>query len=120
MKKALLLAGAAVLLADGDLTSPLPVRVARSLGARRVVAVDVSADPAVAPFDEIPIAWTAEAVTRRALIDAEAPGADVIVRPRLPYYVPHTRAYKEMAMRRGEEAARAALPRLKALAEAGR
>ena len=105
--------------ADGDLTSPLPVRIARQLGARHVIAVDVSADPAVVPFDEIPIEWTAEAVTRRALIDAEAPHADIVVRPRLPYYVPHTREYKEMAMRRGEEAARAALPQLKAIAGAG-
>lgn len=105
--------------ADGDLTSPLAVRAARRLGARHIIAVDVSADPAVAPFDEIPITWTAEAVTRRALIEAEASDADIVVRPRLPYYVPHTRAYKEMAMRRGEEAAREALPRLKAVAGAG-
>jgi NTE family protein len=48
--------------------------------------------PAVAPFDEIPIESTAEAVTRRALIEAEAPGADIVIRPRLPYYVPHARA----------------------------
>lgn len=54
----------------------------------------------------------------RDSIGRAAPGADIVVRPRLPYYVPHTRAYKEMAMRRGEEAAREALPALKALAEA--
>lgn len=103
------------LYADGDLVSPLPVRAARRLGARHVLAVDVSADPAVAPLDEIPVEWAAAAVTRRVLIDAEAPEADLIVRPALPYYVPHTRAYREMAIARGEAAARAALPQLRAL-----
>lgn len=108
------------LYADGDLVSPLPVRAARRLSARYVIAVDVSVDPAVAPLDEIPVAWAAEAVTRRALIESEAPEADVVVRPALPYYVPHTRAYREMAIARGEEAARAALPRLRAVWEASR
>lgn len=56
---------------------------------------------------------------KKALLLA-APGADVVAAARLPYYVPHMRAYKEMAMRRGEEAAREAVPRLKALSEAGR
>lgn len=105
----------AALYADGDLVSPLPARAARRLGARRVVAVDVSVDPAVAPLDEIPVAWAAEAVTRRALIESELPEADVVVRPALPYYVPHSRAYREMAIARGEEAARAVLPRLRAI-----
>ena len=110
----------AALYSDGDIVSPLPVRAARRLGALRVIAVDVSADPAVAPLDEIPVTWAADAVTRRALIESEAPEADVIIRPKLPYYVPHTRAYKEMAIARGEEAARTALPRLLALWAASR
>jgi len=103
------------LYADGDVARPLPARTARSLGASIVVAVDVSADPAGAPFEEIPPEWVKEGIMRRVMIEAEAGAADLILRPKLPYYAPRTREYKLLAIAKGEEAAREALPRLRAL-----
>jgi len=102
--------------ADGDLSSPVPVQAARRLGAARVIAVDVSADLADTPsLADIPLEWIERDVMRRALIDFEVLSADLVLRPKLPYFAGSSRAYKEMAIRAGEQAARAALPRLREL-----
>jgi NTE family protein len=102
--------------ADGDLSSPVPVQAARRLGAVRVIAVDVSADLADTPsLDDIPFEWIERDVMRRAIIDFEIRAADLVLRPKLPYFAGSDRAYKEMAIGAGEQAARAALPRLREL-----
>lgn len=106
-----------VVYVDGDVASPLPVRLARELGARRVVAVDVAQDvarappPAAAPSD-----WTRQAVERRVLIERERPSADLVIAPPLPYLTGFSVDYRRMAIAAGEAAAREALPRLRALA----
>jgi NTE family protein len=99
---------------DGDLSSPVPIALAKELGAKRIVAVDVSQNVARAPAPGwAPPEWTAEAVARRRLIDGEAALADVVIEPPLPYLVGFDADYRRMAIDAGERAARAVLPRLR-------
>ena len=70
---------------DGALLSPLPVRVARALGAQRVVAVDVVFDPKERPFSNmIEAFWRVPLVSQWALTANEAADADIVLRPALP------------------------------------
>jgi len=99
---------------DGDLASPVPVGAARTLGAGVVIAVDVSADLATTPsLDDIPVEWIATGILRKRLIDIEVAGADIVVRPRLPYYAGQSAEYRRMAIEAGETATRAALATLR-------
>ena len=103
---------------DGDVGAPLAVAIARGFGARRVVAVDVAQDVARAPAPAgSPASWTEEAVARRRKIARELEGADVVIAPPLPYLTGFSTDYRRMAIATGEAAARAALPRLRALLE---
>ena len=100
---------------DGDLSSPIPIRVARATGARIVIAVDVSQDTDRAPPPAwAPPEWTAEAVSRRSIIAQEVPHADVVIAPPLPYLVQFNVEYRKMAISVGEAAAREALPKVRA------
>ena len=99
---------------DGDLVSPVPIRVARALGATRVVAVDVSAFFEDTP-DSVPENWKARDAERRAVIDDEAKDADMLLRIRTPYYAGGSRAYRETLIRLADAQTRAALPRLLSL-----
>ena len=102
---------------DGDIAAPLPIAIARGLGARRVIAVDVAQNvsrappPAGAPED-----WTSEAVARRVKIEREEGSADLVIVPLLPYITGFSLEDRQMAIATGERAARAALPQLRALA----
>ena len=99
---------------DGDLVSPVPIHVARSLGATRVVAVDVSAFFEDTP-DGVPENWKTRDAERRAIIDDEAKVADMLLRIRTPYYAGASREYRETLIRLADAQTRAALPRLFAL-----
>ena len=79
---------------DGDMVSPVPIRIARQLGATRVVAVDVSAFLDDTP-ERAPESWRQRDAERRAIIDAEAVDADYLFRVRLPYYAGASREYRE-------------------------
>lgn len=83
---------------DGDMVSPVPIRIARQLGATRVVAVDVSAFLEDTP-DRAPESWRQRDAERRAIIDAEAVDADYLFRVRLPYYAGASREYRENLIR---------------------
>ena len=99
---------------DGDLVSPVPIRVARALGATRVVAVDVSAFLEDPP-DRAPNSWKSRDAERRAILDAEASQADLLLRIRTQYYTGASRDYRETLIRAADAQTRAALPRLIAL-----
>ena len=99
---------------DGDLVSPVPIHVARSLGATRVVAVDVSAFFEDTP-DSVPENWKTRDAERRAIIDGEAKDANMLLRIRTPYYAGASREYRETLIRLADAQTRAALPRLLAL-----
>ncbi len=98
---------------DGDEAAPVPIKAAKSLGARVVIAVDVSAYLSATPR-EAPPAWQARDQKRTALVAAEASFADVIIHPDLGYYAAISLDYRKMCIARGEAAARAALPKIRA------
>ena len=83
---------------DGDMVSPVPIRIARQLGATRVVAVDVSAFLEDTP-DRAPESWRQRDAERRTIIDSEANDADYLFRVRLPYYAGASREYRENLIR---------------------
>lgn len=96
---------------DGDESWPVPVRAARAAGAHFVIAVDLY------PVDPPPDAGRAalrRSAARRARIDPELRGADFALNPGLGHDVGPWRRYFIECRRRGEQAARDALPRLQA------
>jgi NTE family protein len=107
---------------DGALTSPVPVRVARAMGADVVIAVDIS--------------WFAQARNagsdgmsryarsgRYQLLNGELESADVVIRPQAAYTHMLDFDQKAVSIAAGDEAAREALGRIAAVvarATAGR
>lgn len=101
---------------DGDLVAPVPVATARELGARRIIAVDVSAfADTTPPIEEVSLDWVERDARRRLMIDREAADADMLIRVRMPYYVDLSRSGRAAAIEAGRAAARAALPELRRL-----
>ncbi len=104
---------------DGALASPLPVRLARALGAERVVAVDVTYDPKDSGFSNIVGAfWRTSLVMRWALTVSEAVEADVLIAPRLPHESEVRVSNREALIDAGERAAAQALPAIRTLLQA--
>jgi len=99
---------------DGDLVSPVPIRIARQLGATRVVAVDVSAFLEDTP-ERAPESWRKRDEERRVIIDAEAKEADFMLRVRLPYYAGASREYRENLIRLATAQTRDALAQFRAV-----
>ena len=97
---------------DGDEAQPVPIRVARDLGADIVIAIDVSAYLERTPA-ETPESWRVRDRKRTALIEKERPLADVFIHPDLDYYAGIGESYRLMCIERGEQAARAALPKIR-------
>jgi NTE family protein len=97
---------------DGDEAAPVPIKAARGLGARVVIAVDVSAHLSSTP-PHAPEEWQVRDRRRTAMVAAEAPLADVLIHPDLGYYASITQEYRRMCIARGEATARAALPKLR-------
>ena len=101
---------------DGNLSVPLPVEAARRLGARRVIAVDVTFPPAQAdlgdPFD---VLYQSFSILTRKLALEERDRADLVIEPRLPEYNSMDAATLKMLVEAGERAALEALPGLRAL-----
>ena len=95
---------------DADQRLPLPVRVARELGASRVLAVDASAHedrapPSAARYREADL-------RKRALTLPDARQADVLLHPDTGYWAGWSRAYRERLIVAGETAVRAQAPQL--------
>ena len=96
---------------DGGLVSPVPVRFAREMGADFVIAVDISAIPDGQPVDSMSaILWQTTTIMGGVIGKSELAGADVVIRPRLPYVKSWDFAARHEAMIEGERAALAALP----------
>jgi NTE family protein len=100
---------------DGGLTSPVPVKVARAMGADVVIAVDVSWFAQVRGRDPAGdgMARYGRSV-RYGLLNDELAAADVVVSPRTVPTRMLDFEQKEANIAAGEEAARAVLPDLKA------
>jgi len=103
---------------DGGLTSPVPVKLARAMGADVVIAVDVSrmgamaarATPA-ATSTQAP-APTGSRSSRRALLEGELKLATVVIRPALERTALLDFDHKLQHLNAGENAAREVLPAL--------
>ena len=99
--------------ADADLRQPLPVRLARALGATRVLAVDASADESRAPAGTEH--WRAGDLRKRALTRPDAEAADVLLQPDIGYYASLSREYRARCIGAGYRETLAAAARIKAL-----
>lgn len=104
------------LMVDGNLVAPVPVDAARHLGATRVIAVDVSFPPEQAdlsdPYDAL---YQGFSILTRKLALEERGRADVMIEPRLPMHHDMSRDTRKALTDAGEQAALAALPKLRAL-----
>ncbi len=102
-----------VIYQDGDEAAPVPIKAARTLGARVVIAVDVSAHLSATPKGTSEN-WQVRDRKRTAMVAAEAQYADVLIHPDLGYYAAISEDYRKMCIERGAAAARAALPKIRA------
>lgn len=99
---------------DGGLTSPIPVQAAREMGADIVIAVDISSRPEGQPVDSMTaIIWQTTTIMGGAIGANELKGADIVIRPKLPYVKSWDFTARNDAMLEGERAAQAALPAIK-------
>ncbi len=83
--------------ADADAISPLPVRLARSMQAQRVISADCSARLDNAPPGSE--AYRESDLRKRTLSDAEAKLADVALHPDIGYWAHVSREYRERSIR---------------------
>lgn len=84
---------------DADWHSPLPVRLARALGAHTVIAVD-----ATAHIDRAPPGaerYRESDLKKKALVDADAVAADLVLKPDFGYWVSLSRDFRERAIAAG-------------------
>jgi NTE family protein len=99
---------------DGGLVSPVPIRVAKSLGADFVIAVDISAKPQGAKIrDSVDVLLQTFAIMGQTISSYELGEADVVIRPNLAGIGSTDFEAKHMAMLEGEKAAQAALPAIR-------
>lgn len=87
---------------DPDGSMPLPVRLARSLGAVRVLAVDATAHLDTAP----PKAerFRAADLHKKTLVDADAVHADLVLKPDFGYWVNLSQEFRSRAIDAGYRA----------------
>ena len=102
---------------DPDLGTPMPVRVARALGAKRVLAVDVSAYEDKAPAGSE--RFRPGDLRKRALTEPEARASTFTLHPDFNYYVSLSQEFREHAIRAGYRQTMAQANPLKALFGAG-
>lgn len=96
---------------DGGLTSPIPVKVARSLGADVVIAVDISSRPKYAKVsDSVDVMLQTFSIMGQTIGQYELAGADVVIRPDTGAIGATGFEQKHQAIMEGEKAALAALP----------
>lgn len=99
---------------DGGLVSPVPVNVARRMRADLVVAVDISARPALKVVkDTIDVLMQTFTIMGSAIAAHELEQADVVVRPDISKLNSTDFKHRHLAILEGESAGREALPGLK-------
>jgi NTE family protein len=98
---------------DGDEASPVPIKAARALGAKVVIAVDVSAYAKDTPAN-VPHDWVVKDERRARQVAAESGDADVILHPNIGYYAGHTDAYRRNVIAIAERYTRESLPAIQA------
>ncbi|MFA6314570.1 MAG: patatin-like phospholipase family protein [Sterolibacterium sp.] len=100
---------------DGGLVNPVPVRIARTLGADFVIAVDISAKPQFAKTQStIDVLMQTFSIMSQSISRRELPEADIVVRPHTPELRAADFQDRHLAVLEGEKAVAAILPDLKA------
>ncbi len=102
---------------DGGVVSPVPVSVARELGAEFVIAVDVSKLPERdANIDStFQVLHQSLLIMFQAMAGAELENADVVIRPDVSEISLMAFDKREYAMKAGEQAAQASIAQIKQL-----
>lgn len=98
---------------DADWVAPLPVRLAKALGAQRVLAID-----ATAHLDRVPdgaMRYREGDLRKQALVQADARLADLVIKPDFGYWVNLSRDFREHAIGAGLRETMAMAPALRAL-----
>ena len=99
---------------DGGLSSRIPVRSARLMGADVVIAVDISASPTSQPTNNtLGIFLQTFVIMGRNLAHYEIREADVVIQPRVGDVGAAEFQARHDAILEGERAARAALPKIR-------
>jgi NTE family protein len=88
--------------ADSDLKVPLPARLARQLGAARVLSVDASAHEDKAP--ENAMRFRGGDLKKRFLTSPDAASADIHIHPFFGYWISLTQEFRERSIKAGYEA----------------
>lgn len=84
---------------DADRLSPMPVRLAKSLGAQRVLAIDASAYENQAPPGAE--SYRASDLRKRVQTEADARHADLVLHPEFGYYTGVSQEYRERTIEAG-------------------
>ena len=101
---------------DGGLTSPIPVRAARDMGADLIIAVDISARPKYARVkDSIDILLQTFSIMGQSIGRYELADADIVIRPNTGSIGAADFEQKHLAILEGEKAAQNALPLIRDL-----
>lgn len=99
---------------DGGLSSPVPVRAARQMGADIVIAVDVSARPAAGKTrDSVDLLLQTYAIMGQSIAAFELAGADVVIRPDIAGTRGTDFDSRHILILEGERATQAALPAIR-------
>lgn len=100
---------------DGGLVSPVPVRIARSLGADFVIAVDISAKPQYGKTQSmVDVLLQTFAIMGQTINRHELPEANIVIRPNTPGIRATGFQDRHLAVMEGEKAVAALLPEIKA------
>lgn len=101
-------------LVDGGLTSPVPVAVARQLGADFVIAVDVGGKPSAKPRSGLyEIILQSFEIMGRSLAQLEGKTANVLIQPRTDEFDSSDFSARKEMIEAGYAAGQAALPELR-------
>lgn len=102
---------------DGGLVSKVPVSIAKQLGAKIIIAVDVSRTLDEHPDLDTTIGVMQQSMTimSQAILTQDLKDADVIIRPELGYIPLGDFDNKDAVIKAGEQAAEAALPAIRQL-----
>lgn len=100
---------------DGDLKKPVPVSIAKEMGADIVIAVDISQHPKEnsPPADIIDILKQSIRIMRQSIMVRELEMAQVTIHPTITEMPKLDLAGKQRLMKSGEEATLAQLPRIR-------
>jgi NTE family protein len=100
---------------DGGLVAPVPVRIARAMGADVVIAVDISAKPQWGKTgSSLEVLLQTFAIMGQSISRFELADADIVVRPQTPDIKATDFQGRHVAILEGEKAVAAILPALKA------